>query len=155
MINNSLNFPRITFYFQKSSFPFFLLCFEHEAISTITVLAVFEFCYDYCMYLKNSLPSVHFYFSLVIFVSAHVIISSITALDMLINLCLVFLLLRASSFVPKFHFLPSCKLCCYRDKLLYQLKLRAEFPYSFYRSCKTCVSINERKLERVRENSLR
>ena len=39
-----------------------------------------------------------------IFVSAQVIITSITALGMFTNLCLVLPLLLASSLVPKFHF---------------------------------------------------
>ena len=41
---------------------------------------------------------------MVIFVSAQVIITSITALGMFTNLCLVLPLLLASSLVPKFHF---------------------------------------------------
>ena len=48
--------------------------------------------------------TVHFVFSLKIFVSAHVVITSITASGMFINLCLVVLLLLAGSLVSKFHF---------------------------------------------------
>ena len=48
--------------------------------------------------------TVHFVFSLRIFVSAHVIITSITAPGMFTNLCLVLLLLFADSPVPKFRF---------------------------------------------------
>ena len=48
--------------------------------------------------------TVHFVFSLRIFVLAHVIITSIRALSMFANLCLVLLLLFASSLLSKFHF---------------------------------------------------
>ena len=49
--------------------------------------------------------TVHFVFSLRIFVSAHVIITSITTLGIFTKLCgLVLLLVLAGSLVPKFHF---------------------------------------------------
>ena len=48
--------------------------------------------------------TVHFVYSLRIFVSTHVIITSIAAPGMFANLCLVLLLLFADSPVPKFHF---------------------------------------------------
>ena len=48
--------------------------------------------------------TVNFVFFLRIFVSAHVIITSITAPNMFINLCLVVLLLHAGSLVSKYHF---------------------------------------------------
>ena len=48
--------------------------------------------------------TVHFIFTLRIFVSAHVVITSITAPSMFINLCLVVLLLLPGSLVSKFHF---------------------------------------------------
>ena len=48
--------------------------------------------------------TVHFIFSLRIFVSAHVIITSITAPGMFTYLYLVPLLPFADSLVPKFHF---------------------------------------------------
>ena len=48
--------------------------------------------------------TVHFVFSLRIFVSVHVIITSITAPGMFIKLCLVVLLLLPGSLVSKFHF---------------------------------------------------
>ena len=47
--------------------------------------------------------TVHFVFSLRIFVSVHVIITSITAPGMFIKLCLVVLLLLPGSLVSKFH----------------------------------------------------
>ena len=55
-----------------------------------------------CVWFKTR--TVHFVFSLRIFVSAHVLITSITAPGMLTNLCLVLLLLFADSPAPKFHF---------------------------------------------------
>ena len=82
--------------------------FEHEAIYTIRVLAVFDVYYR-----KLTIePSVktfktwtfHFIFSLSLFVCARVVITSITALGMFTNLCLVLLLLLVGSLVPKFHF---------------------------------------------------
>ena len=48
--------------------------------------------------------TVHFVFSLRIFVSVHVIITSITAPGMFTKLCLVVLLLLPGSLVSKFHF---------------------------------------------------
>ena len=48
--------------------------------------------------------TVHFVYSSRIFVSAHVIKTSITALDMFTNLCLVLLSLFAALPVPQFHF---------------------------------------------------
>ena len=48
--------------------------------------------------------AVHFIFSLKIFVSANVIIMSITALCMFTNLFLVVLMLFADLPIPKFHF---------------------------------------------------
>ena len=48
--------------------------------------------------------TVRFVFSLRIFVSAHVIITSITAPSTFTHLCLVLLLLFTDSPVPKFHF---------------------------------------------------
>ena len=48
--------------------------------------------------------TVHFIFSLSLFVCARVVITSITALGMFTNLCLVLLLLLVGSLVPKFHF---------------------------------------------------
>ena len=48
--------------------------------------------------------TVQFFFSFRIFVSALVIITSITVAGMFINLCLVVLLLLAGSLVSKFHF---------------------------------------------------
>ena len=48
--------------------------------------------------------TVHFVFSLSLFVCVHVIITPITAPGMFTNLCLVLLLLLAYSLVPKIHF---------------------------------------------------
>ena len=48
--------------------------------------------------------TVHFTFSLRIFVSAHVVITQITAPSMFANLCWVLLSLLAGSLIPKFHF---------------------------------------------------
>ena len=48
--------------------------------------------------------TVHFVYYSRIFVSAHVIIKSITAPGMFTNLCLVLLSLFANLPVPKFHF---------------------------------------------------
>ena len=48
--------------------------------------------------------TVHFVFSLRVFVSAHVIITSIAAPGLFKSICLVLLLLLAGSLVPKFHF---------------------------------------------------
>ena len=53
--------------------------------------------------------NVSFDFPLRIFVSAHVLITEITAPGMFINLCLVLLSLLAGSLVPKFHFQLSKK----------------------------------------------
>ena len=50
------------------------------------------------------IQTVHFVFSLRIFPSAHVMITSTTAPGMFINLCVVVLLLFAGSLVSKFHF---------------------------------------------------
>ena len=82
----------------------FCFVFEHETIYTALVLAVFDFYYrtyacnlTECENLQNS-------DSLRIFVSAHVIITSITAPGMFKKLCLVLLMLFADLTVPKFHF---------------------------------------------------
>ena len=48
--------------------------------------------------------TVHFVFSLVIFFSNHVMITSITALGIFTKLSLVLLLLLAGSLAAKFHF---------------------------------------------------
>ena len=48
--------------------------------------------------------TVHFIFSLSLFVCARVVITSITALGMFTNLCLVLLWLLVGSLAPKFHF---------------------------------------------------
>ena len=87
----------------------FCFVFEHETVYTIQVLAVFDFYYRVqacnlteCENIQNS-RTLPFDFSLMIFVSAHVVITSITAPGMFTNLCLVLLLLSADSLVPKFH----------------------------------------------------
>ena len=81
--------------------------FEHEAIYTIRVLAVFDVYYRK-LTIELSVKTfktrtVHFIFSLSLFVCARVVITSITALGMFTNLCLVLLLLLVGSLVPKFH----------------------------------------------------
>ena len=48
--------------------------------------------------------TVHFTFSLRIFVSAHVVITQITAPSMFANLCWVLLSLLVGSLIPKFYF---------------------------------------------------
>ena len=48
--------------------------------------------------------TVYFVFSLRVFVSAHVIITSIAAPGLFKSICLVLLLLLDGSLVPKFHF---------------------------------------------------
>ena len=87
----------------------FCFVFEHETVYTTQVLAVFDFYYRVqacnlteCENIQNS-RTLPFDFSLMIFVSAHVVITSITAPGMFTNLCLVLLLLSADSLVPKFH----------------------------------------------------
>ena len=77
-----------------------------------TKLYIRDKCYLYFIFTAVSKLSVktfktrtaHFVFSLRIFLSAQVIVTSITALDMFKNFCLVLLLLFADSLVPKFHF---------------------------------------------------
>ena len=77
-----------------------------------TKLYIRDKCYLYFIFTTVSKLSVktfktrtaHFVFSLRIFLSAQVIVTSITALDMFKNFCLVLLLLFADSLVPKFHF---------------------------------------------------
>ena len=72
--------------------------FDHETMYTYTW---FFLPYDWRKPWKLGL-SISFFGG--IFVSAHVTITSITALDRFINLCLVLLLLFADSLVPKLHF---------------------------------------------------
>ena len=77
-----------------------------------TKLYIRDKCYLYFIFTTVSKLSVktfktrtaHFVFSLRIFLSAQVVITSITALDMFKNFCLVLRLLFADSLVPKFHF---------------------------------------------------
>ena len=77
-----------------------------------TKLYIRDKCYLYFIFTAVSKLSVktfktrtaHFVFSLRIFLSAQVVITSITALDMFKNFCLVLRLLFADSLVPKFHF---------------------------------------------------
>ena len=77
-----------------------------------TKLYIRDKCYLYFIFTAVSKLSVktfktrtaHFVFSLRIFLSAQVVITSITALDMFKNFCLVLRLLFADSIVPKFHF---------------------------------------------------
>ena len=67
-------------------------------------------------------------FSLRIFVSAIVITTSITALSMFRNLCLVILWLHAGSLVPKSHFqLMEVWEMGWQYKLAWQLKLSSVF----------------------------
>ena len=73
------------------------------------MLAVFDIYYrtkacnlTVCKILK--IRTVHFVYSLMIFVSAHVIITPITAPSIFTNICLVLLLLIADLPVPKFPF---------------------------------------------------
>ena len=100
-----------------SSFWFFLFLFflffvfEQEPIYTIRVVAVFYSYYRRPVSLQSNRewkPStlgmfISFPF-LKIFLSAHVIITEITAFGMFTNLCLVLLLVRADSLIPKFQF---------------------------------------------------
>ena len=81
----------------------FSLCFvfEHETSYTTRMLAVFDFITVRKRAIKLSVKtfiirSVHSKF--------HVIITSITAVGMLINLCLVLLLQFSGLLVPIFHF---------------------------------------------------
>ena len=93
-------------------FCFFLFFFfEQEPIYTIRVVAVFYSYYRRPVSLQSNRewkPStlgmfISFPF-LKIFLFAHVIITEITAFGMFTNLCLVLLLVRADSLIPKFQF---------------------------------------------------
>ena len=88
-------------YFSSFLFCCSVLFFNHEAIYTIRVLAVFDVYYRK-LTIEPSVKTfktrtVHFIFSLSIFVCVHVIITSITALGMSVNLCLV---LRFFCYLP-------------------------------------------------------
>ena len=92
-----------------SSFLFCCFVFEHETLYYTSVRCVW-LSLSYVSLQSNwsvktfKTRTVHFVFSLRIFVSAHVIITSITAPSTFTHLCLVLLLLFTDSPVPKFHF---------------------------------------------------
>ena len=98
-------------YFSSFLIFFFVFFFEQEPIYTIRVVAVFYSYYRRPVSLQSNWewkPStlgmfISFPF-LKIFLSAHVIITEITAFGMFTNLCLVLLLVRADSLIPKFQF---------------------------------------------------
>ena len=107
IIMNFNSYASLARYF-FNSFCFVLLFFPFF----YTKLYIRDKCKLYFIFIAVSKLSVktfktrtaHFVFSLRIFLSAQVVITSITALDMFKNFCLVLRLLFADSLVPKFNF---------------------------------------------------